>query len=200
MYLEEGETCTGLESFNVTQCYPCPAGTYSVRAGSGISSCVPCAVDSFSDPGSASCVFATRGWPLNSNINEYVDTRADASSGRPVPASVGLVFMNNVQVQDRTHAGVVKFDGVPSHHITVEEGGCSNLPLEAFSVSVWVRVDQLQRSGFIGCFDNDEDGALGWFLGTSASGASFAFALRSETAPTATLLTDLSATILTGRW
>jgi hypothetical protein len=99
-----------------------------------------------------------------------------------------------------THAGVAKFDGVPSHYIVAQDDGCSGLPLEAFTVSAWVRVDQKQRSAFVGCFENNPQGALGWFLGTSASGESFVFALRSESVGTATLLTDLSEIILTGRW
>jgi hypothetical protein len=196
MYLD-GE-CSGMGSVEGVQCYPCPAGTYSVRAGSGISSCVPCTPDSFSDPGSASCVFATRGWPLNSNVNEY--SSADSSSGRRAAVSTGVVFVSNIKVQDRTHTGAAKFDGIPSHHITAQETSCSNLPREAFSVSLWVRVDQKKRSAFIGCFENNQQGARGWFLGTSASAESFVFALRSESAATATLLTNLSEAILTGRW
>jgi hypothetical protein len=107
MYLE-GD-CSGLESVEGVQCYPCPAGTYSERGGSGISSCVPCALDSFSDPGSASCVFATRAWPLNGNVNEFASEDTSSSSGRRTVGSTGVVFLSNVKVQDRTHAGVCVF-------------------------------------------------------------------------------------------
>jgi hypothetical protein len=187
--------CTGKDTVDTTECYPCQAGKFSVRSGSGPSSCQLCPVDSYSDPGSSSCVTVSRGWPLRGNANEYAG--GNSLSAR---RAGGITFVSNIQGQNRLHSGVAKFDGDSSRYITAQDDGCSNLPVEQLSISLWVRMDQRKWSGFASCFLNSQQGAMGWFIGTSASGSSFAYSLRSSSASTATLLTDLSFRIVLGTW
>jgi hypothetical protein len=179
--------CTGMETVNSVECYPCPAGTYSERSGQGVSSCLPCPIDSYSDPGASTCTSISRGWALQSTTNEYRSGGVLSTMRRR--RAVSVTFVKNVQGQNRIHPGVARFDGSASSYIEVQDSdGCQGLPEEGFSVSLWVRLEEQKRSGFIGCFENQQQGALGWFLGTSAAGTSFAFTLRTKSSSEATLL------------
>ncbi len=190
MYMEG--TCSGLDSTDTVECVPCPAGAYSLRAGQGVSSCIPCQNGTFSDPGSSLCAMPSSCWPLNVNGKAY---RSDFGYIGTSPA--GILFQSDTALK-RRHT-FASLSGKMSDYITVQAGSCAGLPLQGFSASMWVRVDgEHTRSSFIGCFQKNNADYYGWTLGTTVDGRSFAFGLRA--ASTATLIADLQSLIELGTW
>jgi hypothetical protein len=189
-------SCSGLGTVDTVLCIPCPAGTFSLGAGAGVSTCVPCQNGTFSDPGSSSCDRISSCWPFNTNGNVY---RSDASASAYVP-SAGISFQSDTVLSRRR--SFVSFSGSTSSYSSAPDGGCSSLPLRELSVSLWVRIDGVQhaRSGFIGCFKSSAAGGDGWLLGTTVDGKAFAFVMRSEGTAAASMIADMTSQIDLGTW
>jgi hypothetical protein len=188
--------CSGLSTIDTVLCIPCPAKTFSIRSGTDVSSCIPCPQGTFSDPGSPLCARIVSGWPLNTDTKEY---RGHGMYNTPAFTTKAGVRFTTAAVLGRSQS-FVTLSGGQSDYIVVQEGSCSGFPLQDFSASVWVRVDEYAKSGFMGCFRTSATGADGWFLGTTANGRSFVFVLRSEGGDGATMIADLDTEIRLGNW
>jgi hypothetical protein len=188
--------CSGLSTVDTVQCIQCPANTFSIRSGTNVSSCTPCPLGTFSDPGSPLCSQIVSGWPLNVDTKEY---RGHGAYNTPV-----YTPKQGVKFETSAFLGISRsfmtLSGGQSDYFVVKEGSCAGFPLQDFSASAWVRIDRYAKSGFVGCFRTTPERAYGWFLGTTANGRSFIFVLSSEGAAGATIIADMSSQIVLGAW
>jgi hypothetical protein len=165
------------------------SGTYSARSGWGLESCLPCPGGTYSSEGMMICQAPLSCFPLNQQSTSLYSADLFSSGST---SGVTFELAPDMPVPGDS---VATFTGSSSQHITFRND-CSGLPVSQLSVTFWVKVKVLSQSFFLGCFGQ----AMGWYVGTSGTGRSFAFVLASAESPVPTLIADEEKLIAASTW